>query len=133
MTATSVGVASGVTTLPATNYVSADEVHIHPDWDRYTMVNDIGLIHLDTSVQMGTLPILDLESQPADNDQLFVTGWGRTSWGGSASDDLRGVSVWVDETCGSYPGPSLLPVIDSLMICAGGQGVIAAKVTVVGR
>jgi subtilisin family serine protease/secreted trypsin-like serine protease/subtilisin-like proprotein convertase family protein len=123
VTATSVGVASGVTTLPATNYVSADEVHIHPDWDRYTMVNDIGLIHLDTSVQMGTLPILDLESQPADNDQLFVTGWGRTSWGGSASDDLRGVSVWVDETCGSYPGPSLLPVIDSLMICAGGQGV----------
>jgi len=122
VTATSVSVASGVTTLPATNYVSADQVHLHPDWDRYTMANDIGLIHLGTPVQAGSLPVLDLESHPNDEDQLFVTGWGRTSWGGSASDVLRGVSVWVDDSCGSYPGPSLLPVIDSLMICAGGQG-----------
>ena len=122
VTATSVSVAVGTSTLPASNYVSADGIHIHPDWNRYTMENDIGLIHLDTPVQAGTLPILDVETQPADNDHLFVTGWGRTSWGGSASDVLRGVGVWVDESCGSYPGPSLLPVIDSLMICAGGQG-----------
>ena len=123
VTATSVSVASGVTTLPATNYILADQVHIHPNWNRYTMENDIGLIRLSTPSNMGTLPIIDLDSEPADEDQLFVTGWGRTSWGGSPSDVLRGVGVWVDESCGSYPGPSLLPVIDSVMICAGGQGV----------
>ena len=123
VTATSVSVASGITNLPATNYILADQVHIHPSWNRYTMENDIGLIHLSTPTNTGTLPLLDLASQPSDQDHMFVTGWGRTSWGGSASDVLRGANVWVDESCGSYPGPSLLPVIDSVMICAGGQGV----------
>ena len=121
VTASSVSVASGVTTLPATSYISADQIHLHPEWDRNTMANDIGLVHLDTPIQLGSLPILDLESQPENGDALYVTGWGRISEGGSASDVLLGATVWVDQSCGSYPGPSLIPVLDSVMICAGGQ------------
>ena len=123
VTATSVSVASGVTNLPASNYIAADQVHIHPEWNRNTMENDIGLVHLETPIQGGSLPILDLSSQPTDGDALFVTGWGRTSWGGSPSDELLGAGILVDESCGSYPGPSLVPIVDSIMLCAGSQGV----------
>lgn len=123
VTATSVSVASGVTTLPASSYIAADQIHLHPEWNRNTMENDIGLIHLETPVLGGSLPILDISSQPEDGDSLFVTGWGRTSWGGSPSDELLGALISVDESCGSYPGPSLVPIVDSLMLCAGGQGV----------
>ena len=122
VTATSVSVAYGITSLPASSYISADQVHIHPDWNRNTMENDIGLVHLATPIEGRSLPLLDLNSQPEDGDPLFVTGWGRTSSGGSASEVLRGALVFVDESCGSYPGPTLIPVIDSKMICAGGQG-----------
>ncbi|MBF81998.1 MAG: hypothetical protein CL522_01130 [Actinobacteria bacterium] len=123
VTATSVSVASGVTTLPASNYIAADQVHLHPEWNRNTMENDIGLVHLENPIQGGSLPILDLSLKPEDGDSLFVTGWGRTSWGGNPSDELLGGLIWVDESCGSYPGPSLVPIVDSIMLCAGGQGV----------
>ena len=123
VTATSVSVASGVTTLPASSYIAADQIHLHPEWNRNTMENDIGLIHLESPVLGGSLPILDISSQPADGDSLFVTGWGRTSWGGSPSDELLGALISVDESCGLYPGPSLVPIVDSLMLCAGAQGV----------
>ncbi len=123
VTASSVSVAHGITNLPASTYVSADQVLIHPDWNRNTMANDIGLIHLETPIQSGSLPAFDLRSLPEDGDSLFVTGWGRTSWGGSASDTLRGALVTVDDQCGSYPGPSGIEILDSVMVCAGGQGV----------
>jgi trypsin len=99
---------------------------VHVDYISSTFENDIALIFLETPLDLSTPDVQPMElpeagSEPASGDNLYVTGWGTTSSGGSISDTLKGVEVvYVDDaTCNrdSYPGQ-----IKPSMICAGSAG-----------
>lgn len=85
--------------------VMAESIVQHPDWDRSMLANDIALIRtvepMDSAAAK-TIPLFDLDG-PYDGETGYVTGWGAIASGGRTVDDLRGVEVAFDESCGIWP------------------------------
>jgi trypsin len=113
------------------NKVSGDEQYRsvvkytkHENYVSSTFENDIALIFLNETLDLSTRLVQPI-TLPADKAEpsgnLYVTGWGTTSSGGSISNVLLGVEVpYVDDaTCrGNYGVTS----IKDSMVCAGAQG-----------
>ena len=78
------------------------------------LANDIGLIRLDEPIDRryaDPIPIGDF-FDPADGSDAYVTGWGRTSTNGLPADDLQGLAVTIDTSCGDWAmtlGPYFSP------------------------
>ncbi|KAM3877801.1 elastase-1-like [Diretmus argenteus] len=107
-------------------FVSVSRVHIHPKWNSNRVIAgwDIALLRLSTeatlnsNVQLGSLPPSG-QILP-HNNPCYITGWGRTSTGGSLSAQLKQAYLpLVDhKTCTSpsWWGSS----IKTTMVCGGG-------------
>lgn len=97
----------------------------HQKYDPTVLTDDIALIELERDVNEATMlefanvrGICLPKSDEEFNGTSTVTGWGRTSEGGSGSDVLRSVDVdlMTDDVCRSYYGRNK---IYSSMVCAG--------------
>ncbi|XP_035693354.1 trypsin-like [Branchiostoma floridae] len=93
----------------------------HEDYDDRTIDNDIALLELETPItigsHVGTVNLPDAESDVSGGTTCTVTGWGRTSEGGSLARVLQKVDVPVvdrDDCRDSYG-----TWITDNMICAG--------------
>lgn len=109
------------------NVLDVDQVLIHPNWSPRTYANDIALVHLATPVSNTAdhrpvaLPLaVDPATWPAAGTAATVTGWGATTPGGPASNQLNSATVQIladpsNSTCGEY-GSSYAP---GMHVCAG--------------
>ncbi|XP_022090489.1 trypsin-like [Acanthaster planci] len=96
----------------------------HPSYNSGTLDNDIALIKLSTSANIGNGKIAAISigsSQPGSGTNLLVSGWGTTSSGGSSSSVLREVVVQAESQseCETAYGSSS---ITSNMFCAAASG-----------
>jgi len=102
--------------------IGVHRIIVHPDWNRTTKDSDVALLELQGDV--GYPPILPLprvleEQKLVTNTVVRVTGWGRTSEGGSISPVLRQLTTYYrsNKECNdpiSYKGK-----ITANMLCAG--------------
>uniref|UniRef100_A0A1A9WPP5 Peptidase S1 domain-containing protein n=1 Tax=Glossina brevipalpis TaxID=37001 RepID=A0A1A9WPP5_9MUSC len=86
--------------------IEADDYKIHENYNAETMINDIAVIHLKSSLTLGTtiksIPLAN--KNPVDGVPAVVSGWGTTFYG---SPDLSATLQYVDlytishETCAS--------------------------------
>ncbi|KAL7396870.1 hypothetical protein ABVT39_012748 [Epinephelus coioides] len=99
------------------------ERYKHPSYETVGKGKDIMLLklaekaRLDNRVQ--TIPLPTPETNIKENQRCSVAGWGYTSTGGGAVDDLRVVNVSVMNLQDCKEKWSGLPLPDSV-ICAGG-------------
>uniref|UniRef100_A0A672TN09 Chymotrypsin like n=1 Tax=Strigops habroptila TaxID=2489341 RepID=A0A672TN09_STRHB len=97
--------------------VQVKNVITNPDWNSYTLNNDIALLKLASPAKLGPhvspvcLPPTDLHLP--DNLQCVTTGWGRITY--ILADSLE---------CAKYWGSQ----ITSSMVCAGGAGASSCQV-----
>merc|ERR1719168_596165 len=96
---------------------------IHPDYDSWTINNDICILDLEESADFGSSVIgsISLPRSMEEYDEgtvCTVSGWGTTSEGGSLASELMKVDVPVvsDDACRDSYGQN--DIADS-MICAG--------------
>lgn len=98
------------------------KIKMHPDYDSWTITNDICLLHLTKPLEFNdhvnkiALPVAGKEEEAGS--VCTVSGWGTTSEGGHLASVLMKVDVPVvsDEDCRASYGEN--DVADS-MICAG--------------
>jgi len=103
---------------------SVSEIIEHSKYDDNTLVNDIALLKLESPVTVSdtVLPVcLPPEGLKYANEKAWVTGWGTTSYGGSAANVLREVKVkvWSNAQCRNG---NLGDAITNKMLCAGSTG-----------
>lgn len=100
------------------------QVVVHPNWDTPVNDNDIALLKLDLPVVLNsrvqTIDWLRLgvnENLAAPGTLATVTGWGRTTQGGSAATVLQEVQLPIvdNATCDA----AMLADITGNMLCAG--------------
>ena len=108
--------------------ISASRLFTHPDYDNFTLDNDIALIELSTAVtapKTGTInPLTSNEtSVMPEGSAVWVAGWGTTSFLGSGTEDLLKVSVDVSyrDACAENSGYYDSELTDN-MLCAGVPG-----------
>lgn len=117
--------------LPGSAFTKVKSIIVHPDYDPITFENDIALLRLTAPLKLSSAPgttrdsirlplDVDPTTWPTAGTESLISGWGTTSFGGNASNDLRSALVDVltdpsDGSCGSY-GPSFDP---ATMLCAG--------------
>ena len=82
--------------------ISASQLFTHPDYDNYTLDNDIALIELSAAVTAPkTGAINRLTSNEAsvmpEGSSVWVAGWGTTSYQGSGTENLLKVSEKIHE------------------------------------
>lgn len=103
---------------------------VHPQYDPTTHKNDIALIKLNASVPTMPVPVnidhwfpgvIELSNSVAESPRAGkIAGWGRTSWGGSASyPQLREASVPVVTTSSCSLAYSPNDQIYESNLCAG--------------
>uniref|UniRef100_A0A6I8RBC3 pancreatic elastase n=1 Tax=Xenopus tropicalis TaxID=8364 RepID=A0A6I8RBC3_XENTR len=110
-------------------YISVSRIVKHANWNPNNIAAgyDISILHLSSSATLNSY--VKLAQLPADNVVLahnyncVVTGWGKTSTGGSLAAILQQapLSVVAHSTCSSssWWGSS----VKTTMVCAGGDGV----------
>ncbi|KAE8626764.1 hypothetical protein XENTR_v10006740 [Xenopus tropicalis] len=110
-------------------YISVSRIIKHANWNTNNIAAgyDIAVLHLASSATLNNY--VRLAQLPADgvvlanNHGCVVTGWGRTSTGGSLAAILQQapLSVVAHSTCSSssWWGSS----VKTTMVCAGGDGV----------
>ncbi|KAJ7999397.1 hypothetical protein DPEC_G00193980 [Dallia pectoralis] len=104
--------------------VSVSRAIIHPQWDgKASKGFDIALLQLSTEATLNSavqLAVLPPSGQILpNNNPCFITGWGRTSTGGSLSDVLKQASLPIVDfqTCSSRDWWG--SVVKPTMVCAG--------------
>ena len=123
-----IGGESNWTEFESATISDAASFSMYPSWNRYTYENDIGIVTLNSPLDMGrvgTLPLYDFAAGPADNTAVFATGWGALYSDGPGSDLLRGVQVNVDASCGN--NHLVGEINDNIMLCAGSYGLDACQ------
>ncbi|XP_055592947.1 chymotrypsin BI-like [Uranotaenia lowii] len=113
--------------VPSETFYISDGIHVHDNYDPWTLANDIALIHLSSDiifsdyVQAVTLPSIGEENQFEDYNAKIV-GHGKTSDGaGGVSPYLlyADVSVMSNYDCRMYYGGL---IINSMMCAIGNSG-----------
>jgi hypothetical protein len=103
------------------NATAADEVIVHPGFNRFTFVNDIALVRLAAPLGTGTvIPLWTDPTGPVGLSSAYVSGWGSRTGGAGASEQLQGASLRIRSgpglPCGSWQD-AYDPVT---MVCASG-------------
>lgn len=100
------------------------QVVVHPDWNPSTNDNDIALLKLDIPISLNSLvSVLPLSVSPTDDflmqpgELATVTGWGRTSEGGTTATILQEVMVPI--VSNAVCNAAVSDTITDNMICAG--------------
>jgi V8-like Glu-specific endopeptidase len=104
---------------PCKEIIGVKRQIMHPDYNSNTLMNDIMLLELDSRTDYTPIGIYsttknNLELQGTD---LWISGWGTTSEGGSQSATLQKASVPVYPDSECYRGDSTSQSITT--ICAG--------------
>ncbi|KAF7208159.1 elastase-1 [Nothobranchius furzeri] len=106
--------------------IAVSQIYIHPQWDSNRLSNgyDIALLRLSSDASLNSY--VQLASLPPSgqilphNNFCYITGWGRTSTGGSLSAQLKQAYLPVvdHKTCTSsgWWGST----VKTTMVCAGG-------------
>ncbi len=112
------------------NAISVSQVVIHPDWNGNNFNADLALLQLSAPVTLGPniqlIPLpeqVDPNTWPQQGSIATISGWGATSFGGSATDQLQAANISVlagpgVNSCGDY-GPNFSALDD---LCAGVAG-----------
>ncbi|XP_037534736.1 elastase-1 [Nematolebias whitei] len=108
-------------------FIVVNKIYIHPQWDSNRVSNgyDIALLQLSSDailnsyVQLAALPPSG-QILP-HNNFCYITGWGRTSTGGSLSEELKQAYLPVvdHKTCSSSDWWG--STVKTTMVCAGGK------------
>jgi secreted trypsin-like serine protease len=95
------------------------KITVHPNFNRFTLDNDVAVWHLEGGDQLNHTVILDDGTYSAPNTNATVIGWGAISEGGYPSDVLLQTQVpVVNQTkCNKELGGT----VTDAMICAGGK------------
>lgn len=102
--------------------IRSKKLYMHPQYDDWTMVNDIALIHLSSPMQLngcvGTVCLPSSDVSPGTD--CWITGWGTLSSGGRSPTTLQEAKVTVmsNKDCKKTGYGS--SEIDSSMLCAQG-------------
>uniref|UniRef100_A0A182MVV3 Peptidase S1 domain-containing protein n=1 Tax=Anopheles culicifacies TaxID=139723 RepID=A0A182MVV3_9DIPT len=98
---------------------------IHPSYDPDTFDFDVAVLRVKTpftpNTNIATVPLAPVDYTVPDRVLATVTGWGRTSSGGSLSPSLRAVAIPIvsKSTCESLWTAA---TITNNMLCAGSKG-----------
>jgi len=103
--------------------IRSQKLYMHPQYDDWTMVNDIALIQLSSPMQLngcvGTVCLPSSDVSPGS--ECWISGWGTLSSGGRSPTILQEAKVTVlsNEDCKKtgYGNSE----IDSSMLCAQGR------------
>uniref|UniRef100_A0A673CLP6 trypsin n=1 Tax=Sphaeramia orbicularis TaxID=375764 RepID=A0A673CLP6_9TELE len=100
-------------------FISASRILQHPNYDSYTLQNDIMLLKLSRPATLNQYvqPLALPTSCAPAGTMCLVSGWGNTMSSTADSNKLQCVEVPIlsDEDCdNSYPG-----MVDDTMFCAG--------------
>uniref|UniRef100_H3C6B4 pancreatic elastase n=1 Tax=Tetraodon nigroviridis TaxID=99883 RepID=H3C6B4_TETNG len=106
--------------------IAVSQVFIHPLWDanRLSSGNDIALLRLATEatlnsyVQLGSLP--PSGQLLPHNNLCYITGWGRTSTGGSLSAQLKQAYLPLVDYTNCTKSDWWGSTVKNNMVCAGG-------------
>lgn len=106
--------------------VQLSRVVQHPNYDSWTIDNDISLLQVGSPISLGSALINSIglpDQEPADGVNVVVTGWGTTAESGSIPADLRKVTVPIVSRarCNTAYGSSGY-TISNAMICAAADG-----------
>uniref|UniRef100_A0A1Y9IVX9 Peptidase S1 domain-containing protein n=1 Tax=Anopheles minimus TaxID=112268 RepID=A0A1Y9IVX9_9DIPT len=99
--------------------------YIHPKYDPDTFDFDVAVLRVKTpftpNTNIATIPLVPVDFTVPDRVLVTVTGWGRTSSGGSLSPSLRAVAIPIvsQSTCESLWSAA---TITNNMLCAGSKG-----------
>nr|XP_033483683.1 elastase-1-like [Epinephelus lanceolatus] len=107
-------------------YRSVNNIYIHPDWNNNSISsgNDIALLRLSSDAVLnsyvGLVYLPPYGEILPHNYACYITGYGRTSTGGSMSNRMRQayLPVVYHETCTSFGWWG--STVKTTMICAGG-------------
>jgi len=120
------GIAAGDVNLAAAPNVEqiivASDLVVHPSWNPSNFANDVAVILLQTAASVDTFILLPSDATDAEQelmevgDPVVVAGWGTTSEGGDASDNLLMVELEIksDSACSN-----LYTSDPDLFLCAG--------------
>ncbi|XP_015248197.1 PREDICTED: elastase-1-like [Cyprinodon variegatus] len=107
--------------------ISVSQIYIHSNWNSNSVANgyDIALLKLSSNavlnsyVQLASLP--PSEEILPHNNPCYITGWGRTSTGGSLSTQLKQAYLPLVEhkTCSSSSWWG--STVKTTMVCGGGS------------
>ncbi|XP_030582101.1 chymotrypsinogen 2-like [Archocentrus centrarchus] len=109
--------------------LNISQVFKHPNYDEFTINNDISLVKLATPAQLGThvSPVCVAETTDSYPGGLkcVTTGWGLTHYGWYPPRRLQQVALplLTNDECRNYWSSK----ITDAMICAGASGVSACK------
>ncbi|KAJ8736129.1 hypothetical protein PYW08_006785 [Mythimna loreyi] len=99
-------------------------IFVHPKYNSRTIDNDVAILRTTATIVFGHLvqpaPIAGVNYNLRDNDTVIAAGWGTTSSGGSPSEQLRHVQLWVvnQSVCRSRYQARGNNVTDN-MLCSG--------------
>ncbi|XP_026053156.1 elastase-1-like [Carassius auratus] len=107
-------------------YMSVSNVYIHPNWNSNNVASgyDIALLRLSSSatlnsyVKLATLP--PSGQVLPHNNPCYITGWGRTSTGGSLSAQLKQAYLPVVDYSTCTRSDWWGSTVKNTMVCAGG-------------
>ncbi|XP_054155153.1 trypsin-1-like [Oppia nitens] len=108
---------------PNTTTYPVESIHMHSDWSKRTMKNDIAILKLKTRIPKFTKHVVPICIPWTDDkfvgEMATIAGWGDTKVGGNRSEILQEVSVkiWDNKDCGNVY--KTRPGITSSMLCAG--------------
>ncbi|KAJ0182338.1 hypothetical protein K1T71_001707 [Dendrolimus kikuchii] len=97
---------------------------IHPNYNRNTLDNDIAVMRTSSAIGFNNNArpgsIAGSNYNLGDNQVVWAAGWGTTSAGGSASEQLRHVQIWTvnQAVCRSRYAAVSMTVTDN-MLCSG--------------
>ncbi|CAG11775.1 unnamed protein product [Tetraodon nigroviridis] len=106
--------------------IAVSKVHIHSRWNPYNVAAgyDIALLRLETEatlnsyVQLGSLP--PSGQLLPHNNFCYITGWGRTSTGGSLSAQLKQAQLPLVDHTNCSKSDWWGSTVNTNMVCAGG-------------
>ncbi|MDJ0675301.1 MAG: serine protease [Calothrix sp. MO_167.B42] len=119
ITADQVQVLTGTRRLDGSgNRYDVSRIAIHPDWNDSTFDNDVAVWELSSNAT--GIPLAELATSDGSvGDNLFASGWGTLTEGGSRPIDLHAVGVPLVERSNCNDDNSYNGNITENMICAG--------------
>ncbi|TRY82328.1 hypothetical protein DNTS_000060 [Danionella cerebrum] len=110
--------------------ITPAKIIVHENWDSYNIRNDIALIKLPSPVtfsdKISPACLPDSGVTLPNNFPCYVTGWGRLWTNGPIADVLQQVLLPVVDHATCTRSDWWGSLVTSLMVCAGGDGVVSS-------
>ena len=99
-----------------------DEYYVHCNYNNPDYSNDIALLHINGTIKFNerTQPVKLPEEPMKAGDEVILTGWGDTQFGGPGTDDLLKLTTKFlpyDDCVAAHKNSGLLEMLDVGHIC----------------